>query len=189
MTVADVTPLIEVEAAPGRVLAVVRGDITRIPADAIVNAANSSLAGGGGVDGAIHRAGGRAIMRDLEARYGPGRHCPTGSAVLTAAGELPASWVVHAVGPIWRGGGAGEPEQLASAYATSLRIADEQRAEHVTFPAISTGIYGYPAEAAAEVAVEALIAGLAAAEHVRRVTLVAFSPGSAEILREAVARL
>jgi O-acetyl-ADP-ribose deacetylase (regulator of RNase III) len=108
------------------VLAVMQGDITRVPAEAFVNAANEQLAGGGGVDGAIHRAGGRAIMADLEARYGPigRRRCPTGSAVLTIAGNLDARWVIHAVGPIWRGGRSGEPDLLASAYRAAFELAD-----------------------------------------------------------------
>ena len=129
------------------------GDITTVPADAIVNAANSALAGGGGVDGAIHRAGGPAVMADLERRYGRGRHCPTGSAVVSDAGELPATWVIHAVGPIWRGGGAGEADLLASAYRTSLHLAAELGALTVSFPAISCGIYGYPVDLAAPLAI------------------------------------
>ena len=129
------------------------GDITTVPADAIVNAANSSLAGGGGVDGAIHRAGGPAVMADLERRYGRGRHCPTGSAVISDAGKLPATWVIHAVGPIWRGGAAGEPDLLASAYRTSLHLAAELGARTVSFPAISCGIYGYPVDLAAPLAI------------------------------------
>ena len=176
----------ELEVAPGRVLAVVTGDITRIAADAIVNAANSALAGGGGVDGAIHRAGGSAVMADLQRRYGPGRHCPTGSAVVSGAGQLPARWVIHAVGAVWHGGGHGEAELLASAYATSLRLADELGARHVTFPAISTGVYGYPAGAAARVAVATLAAGLRDTTSVERVTLVASSAGAAAVLRDAL---
>ena len=112
----------------------VQGDITKIPTDAIVNAANSSLAGGGGVDGAIHRAGGPAVMADLERRYGRGRYCPTGSAFVSDAGSLPAQWVIHAVGPIWRGGAAGEAEFLASAYRTSLRLAAEMGATSRVIP-------------------------------------------------------
>jgi O-acetyl-ADP-ribose deacetylase (regulator of RNase III) len=130
-----------------------QGDITTVPADAIVNAANSALAGGGGVDGAIHRAGGPTIMAELADRYGPGRHCPTGGAVHTGAGDLPARWVIHAVGPIWRGGTLGEPELLASAYRTSLDLAAELGARTVTFPAISCGVYGYPLNRAAEIAI------------------------------------
>src|SRR5436309_9254184 len=112
----------------GRVLELVVGDITTNPADAIVNPANSSLAGGGGVDGAIHRAGGPEIMADLERRYGKDRHCPTGGAVVTTAGRLPARCVAHAVGPRWRGGAAGEADDLASAYRTALRLAGEMGA-------------------------------------------------------------
>ena len=178
----------EREIAPGRVLALAQGDITRIPADAIVNAANSDLGGGGGVDGAIHSAGGPAIMEDLERRYGPigARYCPTGSAVVSVAGNLPANWVIHAVGPAWYGGSAGEPEQLASAYATSLRLADELGAAHITFPAISTGIYGYPADLAAGVAVATLVIALRDARSVERATLVAYSTAALATLRAAI---
>jgi len=132
----------------------VRGDITGVPVDAIVNAANNGLRGGGGVDGAIHRAGGRAIMADLERRYGPARHCPTGSAVISDAGNLPARIVIHAVGPIWRGGGDGEPDLLAGAYRTSLDLAAAEGARSIALPSISTGVYGYPVDLAAHVAFE-----------------------------------
>ena len=177
------------EVAAGRVLDLALGDITRVPADAIVNAANESLAGGGGVDGAIHRAGGPGIMRDLERRYGPAgvRRCPTGSAVASDAGDLPARWVIHAVGPVWRGGGAGEPDALASAYAASLRLADELGARDVTFPSISTGVYGYPVERAARIAVDTLRHGLAATQSVGRVTLILFSAETLEAFRGALA--
>ena len=133
------------------VLALVVGDITAFAADAIVNAANSALRGGGGVDGAIHRAGGPAIMAELRARYPAGT--PTGTAVATGAGDLPARWVVHAVGPAWAGGGHGEREQLASAYRSALTVAAGLGARTVNVPAISAGIYGYPLAEAAEVAV------------------------------------
>lgn len=174
----------------GRVIEVVVADITTLPVDAIVNAANSQLVGGGGVDGAIHRAGGPGIMRELVERYGPGRFCPPGSAVVTGAGRLPARWVIHAVGPIWRGGHAGEEETLASAYRESLRLAAELGAASVSFPAISTGIYGYPSELAADVAVTTLAAELGAgspASSIRRVVLVAFSERSVVPLRAALA--
>jgi O-acetyl-ADP-ribose deacetylase (regulator of RNase III) len=165
---------VEREIAPGRTLALVRGDITRIPADAIVNAANSDLAGGGGVDGAIHRAAGPSVMAELRARHGSG--CPTGSAVITGAGDLPARWVIHAVGPIWRGGGAGEAELLASAYRTSLALAEEVGARAVTFPAISCGIYGYPLIEGARIAVETVAGHLRdAARSLERATFVLFS--------------
>lgn len=133
----------------------VQADITKVPADAIVNAANSELSGGGGVDGAIHRAGGPTIMMELN-RLRPRGGCPPGSAVVTKAGSLPAKWVIHAVGPIWRGGGSKEPETLASAYRTSLKIAAEKGAAVVSFPSISTGAYGYPLEKAAPVALKAV---------------------------------
>jgi O-acetyl-ADP-ribose deacetylase (regulator of RNase III) len=138
----------------------VRGDITGVPVDAIVNAANSGLRGGGGVDGAIHRAGGRAIMADLDRRYGPGRHCPTGSALVSDAGNLPARIVIHAVGPIWRGGRDGEPALLAGAYRTSLDLAAAEGARTIALPSISTGVYGYPLDLAARVAFETVRAWL-----------------------------
>lgn len=155
----------------------VLADITTIPADAIVNAANESLAGGGGVDGAIHRSGGPAIMSELEERYGPigVRRCPTGSAVVTGAGNLPARWVIHAVGPVWRGGRDGEPEQLASAYRSSLTLAAELGARTVTVPAISAGIYGYPLTDAARIAVETVGDALEAQPTIERITFVLFS--------------
>jgi O-acetyl-ADP-ribose deacetylase (regulator of RNase III) len=154
----------------------VQGDITRIAADAIVNAANSGLRGGGGVDGAIHRAGGPAIMADLERRYGPQRHCPTGQAVISDAGGLPARFVVHAVGPVWRGGGEGEPELLAGAYRASLDLAAAEGCRSIAFPSISTGVYGYPVEAAAVVALSTVQAWLDAhPDAIPEVTLVLFS--------------
>ena len=165
------------------------GDITRIPADAIVNAANSALAGGGGVDGAIHRAGGPAIMADLERRYGRGRHCPTGSAVISAAGHLPATWVIHAVGPIWRGGGAGEPDLLASAYRTSLRLAAELGATSVSLPSISTGVYSYPLEQAASIAIDTVRDVLANEPgSIERVTFVLFSQDTYDVFEAALNR-
>ena len=147
----------EWKSSTGRTLRLILGDITRVPADAIVNAANAALAGGGGVDGAIHRAGGPAIMDELD-RIRPqiGGRCPTGSAVATGAGRLPARWVFHAVGPVYRGGTHGEAELLASCYRTCLRLAEEHRVAHITFPAISTGVYGYPLDQAAQVAIDAV---------------------------------
>ena len=175
---------------PDRVIELAVGDITRISADAIVNAANNFLGGGGGVDGAIHRAGGPAIMADLTRRYGHlgVRSCATGSAVVSDAGMLPARWVIHTVGPVWLDGDHGEPEALASAYATSLRLADELGVAHVAFPSISTGVFGYPVDAAAEIAVTTLAQGLQSATAVQRVTLVAFSPDALEPLEEVLGR-
>jgi O-acetyl-ADP-ribose deacetylase (regulator of RNase III) len=135
----------------GRSLQIVIGDITRQVVDAIVNAANSSLAGGGGVDGAIHRAGGPTIMEETARRYPGG--CPTGSAVITSAGKLPAKYVIHAVGPIWRGGDRGEEKLLVSAYETSLHLAAAHDCRSVSLPALSTGAYRYPLKEAAQAAV------------------------------------
>lgn len=136
----------------GRTIRLVEGDITRIAADAIANAANSALAGGGGVDGAIHRAGGAEIMRELdEIRPRVGR-VPAGQAVATGAGRLPAKYVFHAVGPVYRDGRHGEPEALASCYRVCLKMAEARGCRTVSFPAISTGVYGYPAEEAARIA-------------------------------------
>ena len=180
----------------GRTLALARGDITTIPADAIVNAANEALVGGGGVDGAIHRAGGPAIMAELEERYGPRRRCPTGSAVWTGAGRLPARWVIHAVGPIWRGGGHGEAGLLASAYRSALTVASELGARSVTFPAISCGVYGYPLAEAAGIAVatirDLLAAGVDGAGRplsVERVTFVLFSQETYDAFQAALSEL
>lgn len=129
-------------------LELTQGDITQQVVDAIVNAANSALAGGGGVDGAIHRRGGPSLMEETRERYPLG--CPAGDAIVTTAGNLPAKFVFHAVGPIWRGGHAGEPKTLQSAYRRCLELAREHNCESVAFPALSTGAYGYPIDLAAE---------------------------------------
>ncbi len=152
----------------------VSGDITTVATDVMVNAANSELAGGGGVDGAIHRAGGPSIMLELN-RIRPRGGCPTGSAVVTKAGSLPAKFVVHAVGPVWRGGGFQEPELLASAYVASLKIATGLKAARITFPSISTGVYGYPVDKAAATALAAIERYLAINETtLRELTFVLF---------------
>jgi O-acetyl-ADP-ribose deacetylase len=147
--------------AAGRAIELVEGDITRIPVDAMANAANSALAGGGGVDGAIHRAGGPEIMRELDAIRARIGRCPTGGAVATGAGRLPAKFVFHAVGPVYRDGRHGEPEALASCYRKCMALADERAVKRISFPAISAGIYGYPLEEAAEIAIRETAAWLA----------------------------
>jgi O-acetyl-ADP-ribose deacetylase len=136
----------------------IRADITTVSADAMVNAANQHLAGGGGVDGAIHRAGGESLMAELRERY---QGCPTGGAVITGAGRLPARHVIHAVGPRWRDGRHGEPEQLGAAYRRAFELAAEHGCATVVSPSISTGIYGFPIEAAAPIAIEEASAALA----------------------------
>ncbi len=147
-------------ASSGRKIVLQEGDITRVAADAIVNAANSALAGGGGVDGAIHRAGGPAIMRQLDEIRDREGGCPTGSAVATGAGKLPAQYVFHAVGPVYRDGRRGEPELLASCYRKCLELAEERGVRTISFPAISTGVYGYPLRDAAGIAIREVKAHL-----------------------------
>src|SRR5436853_5210834 len=139
-----------------KILKLVVGDITRVAADVVVNAANSALAGGGGVDGAIHRAGGPSIMEQLRVIRRQIGSCPAGSAVATGAGDLPARWIFHAVGPIYRDGKHGEAGLLASCYRTCLEMAEERKAGSISFPSISTGAYGYPVAQAAAVALEAV---------------------------------
>jgi len=180
----------EIDFQYGKKLRLVVGDITKIRVDAIVNAANSGLRGGGGVDGAIHRAGGPAIMRELDQIRASQGGCPTGSAVVTSAGALPAQFVFHAVGPIYRDGTRDEPEQLASCYQTCLKLAEEREARVVSFPAISTGVYGYPVEEAEAIAIKTV------AEHfskpgigVREVLLVLFDQGSYDIHARAARKL
>jgi len=134
----------------GRTLELIQGDITQQRVDAIVNAANSSLAGGGGVDGAIHRRGGPSVMDETRRRYPDG--CPTGSAVITAAGDLPARHVIHAVGPRWNGGASNEAALLEGAYRRALELASEHACRAVALPAISCGIYGYPVDEGSRIA-------------------------------------
>jgi O-acetyl-ADP-ribose deacetylase len=139
----------------GQTLELVEGDITQQEVDAIVNAANQHLGGGGGVDGAIHRRGGPSLMDETDRRYPNG--CPTGSAVISGAGRLPAKFVIHAVGPVWDGGNSGEAELLAGAYRRSLELAVEHHCRRIAFPAISTGVYGYPLDRASRVALQTAI--------------------------------
>ena len=166
-------------------IAVSIGDITACRTDAIVNAANTSLLGGGGVDGAIHRAAGPALLEECRTLGG----CVTGGAKSTKGYNLPAAWVIHTVGPIWRGGGEGEPGLLAGAYENSLKEAERLGAQSVAFPAISTGAYGYPGEMAAMVAVSTVVEFLKSHTVPRRVEFVCFSEASAGAHRQALAAL
>jgi O-acetyl-ADP-ribose deacetylase (regulator of RNase III) len=150
-----------------------QGDITRLAVDAIVNAANSGLRGGGGVDGAIHRVGGPAIMAECRRIGG----CPTGQAVVTSGGNLPARYVVHAVGPIWQGGDRGEPALLRSAYTNSLLRAEELGVASIAFPSISTGVYGYPIALACPIAVGAAINRVRQGTTLQRIVFCLFSAG------------
>ena len=156
-------------------------DITTLATDAIVNAANEQLAPGGGVCGAIHRAAGPELARACAAL---GR-CPTGEARLTPGFRLPAKFVIHAVGPVWRGGGAGEPELLAAAYKAALQLATKHSLRSLGFPAISTGIYGYPLEQATAIAVETVRTALQAGSSVQQVVFACFSPDVLQEYRQA----
>jgi O-acetyl-ADP-ribose deacetylase len=170
-----------------QILELHQGDITREVADAIVNAANSHLAGGGGVDGAIHDRGGPAIMAETDARYPGG--CPTGSAVISTAGNLQARYVIHAVGPIWRGGQKGEPELLTGAYQRSLELAVEYGCRSIALPALSTGAYGYPMDLAARVALQTAIDFLREHGKPERVRFVLFDAGAYGALAAALEEL
>ncbi len=174
----------------GRKIVLREGDITRVAVDAIVNAANSALAGGGGVDGAIHRAGGPEIMRELDQIRSEIGRCPTGSAVATSAGKLPAKHVFHAVGPVYRDGRRGERELLASCHRKCMELAEEHGAAVVSFPAISTGVYGYPLDEAAGIALGTVV------EHwkrpdsrVREVIFVLFGTAAYEAFERALHKL
>ncbi|MGH2427488.1 MAG: O-acetyl-ADP-ribose deacetylase [Candidatus Limnocylindria bacterium] len=173
--------------AGARRLELAQGDITAQRVDAIANAANAALAGGGGVDGAIHRAAGPGLMAELRRRYPDGT--PTGTAVATDAHDLPARWVLHAVGPIWRDGSHGEPEDLAGAYRSCLRLCDELGARSVAFPAISLGIYGYPHAAGARVALRTVAEHLRGETAVELARFVLFSADTHAAFAEALAEL
>lgn len=163
---------------------VVTADITTLAVDAIVNAANASLLGGGGVDGAIHRAAGPKLLEECRTIGG----CPPGEARMTGGYGLPARWVIHAVGPIWRGGGEGEAAVLASAYTESLRLARRSELATIAFPAISTGAYGFPLEAATRIALRSAGAWLVEHEWPRRVTFCCFCAGDAALYRALLER-
>jgi len=168
-------------------LRIIQGDITQQGTDAIVNAANSSLMGGGGVDGAIHRAGGPAILAECKQIVAKQGRLPTGEAVITTGGNLKAKYVIHTVGPIWHGGSKGEPELLASAYKESLKTAAENNLNSLSFPSISTGAYGYPVDQAAKVALNSVIAFLSeSATSVEGVVFVLFDSRTLEAYSSAL---
>ncbi len=171
-------------------LSIVQGDITRQATDAIVNAANPGLMGGGGVDGAIHRAGGPAILEECKKIVSRQGRLPTGQAVITTGGNLKARFVIHTVGPVWRGGNSGEPELLASAYRESLKVAVENNLSSVSFPSVSTGAYGYPVAEAAKVAIETVASFLREqSTSIREVVFVLFDSATLESYSSALRNL
>lgn len=164
-------------------LTLVQGDITQQDVDAIVNAANSSLMGGGGVDGAIHRAGGPQILEECKVYVAQHGRLPTGEAMITSGGRMKAKHVIHTVGPVWHGGGNGEDELLANAYRNSLRVAVENNVKTLAFPSISTGIYGFPIERAAKIAVETVKKFVEKNPSLKEVRIVTFSQSDYDIYR------
>lgn len=153
---------------------VLKGDITKVTVDAIVNAANSSLLGGGGVDGSIHRAGGKAILEECKKIVARQGGCETGEAVITTAGNLDAKFVIHTVGPIWSGGQKNEAEKLANCYKNSLQLAIENNCKTIAFPNISTGVYGYPKNEAAKIAVNTVSEFVSQTDKIDKVIFVCF---------------
>jgi len=166
-------------------MVIVEADITTLDVDAIVNAANRTLLGGGGVDGAIHRAAGPALLEECRALGG----CATGDAKITRGGRLKASWVIHAVGPVWHGGGNGEDAVLAGCYRRALALAAAKSARSIAFPAISTGAYGFPVERAADIAVGTVYAALPGHPTIERVVFACFGADSAAAHRAALSRI
>ncbi len=167
----------------------VQGDITKEKVDAVTNAANEKLAGGGGVDGAIHRAGGPEIMKQCDEIRGRQGGCPTGQAVITTGGNLPAQYVIHTVGPIWRGGNSEEPALLASCYRESLALALRHGLPKIAFPSISTGIYGYPTPKAAAVALNTVKEFVDVHQGIEEVRFVLFDDATYESFKDALSSL
>jgi O-acetyl-ADP-ribose deacetylase (regulator of RNase III) len=181
---------LRIDLSEGRLLVIVGpADITRENVDAIVNAANSSLMGGGGVDGAIHAAGGPEIKEHCRKIVAQQGSLPRGQAVATTGGRLPARCVIHTVGPIWSGGNHGEPDALASCHRQSIRVADELQIASVAFPAISTGIFGYPVELAAPVALSSALEALQTTQYVREVRFVLYDVATRQHFSQAAGNL
>ena len=171
-------------------ISLIQGDITKQTTDAIVNAANSSLMGGGGVDGAIHRAGGPAILEECKKIVAKQGRLPTGDAVLTTGGNLPAKYVIHTVGPIWSGGNKVEAKLLASAYTESLRLAEKYNLKSISFPSISTGAYRYPLTDAARIAVESVVKfAKEEAKSIKEIVFVLFDAGTYAHYENALANI
>jgi O-acetyl-ADP-ribose deacetylase (regulator of RNase III) len=168
---------------PENKIELMKGDITKVKVDAIVNAANCSLMGGGGVDGAIHSVGGTAILDGCKEIVAAQGKCKTGEAVITTAGNLPAKFVIHTVGPIWKGGNNNEDILLQNAYKNSLQLAIENNVTTIAFPNISTGVYGFPKEKAAVIAIKAIDDFLSKAEKIEKVIFVCFDDENYEIYK------
>ena len=162
------------------------GDITKVKADAIVNAANSSLMGGGGVDGAIHRAGGKEILEECKKIIYRIGKLPAGEAVITTAGNLPSKFVIHTVGPVWRGGNMNEDEILRNAYKNSLTLASDYKLKSVAFPSISTGVYRFPIQLASEIAISTILDFLQKDSSITKVTMVLFSKNNYDIFNNTL---
>jgi O-acetyl-ADP-ribose deacetylase len=165
---------------------IIKGDITKIKVDAIVNAANSSLMGGGGVDGAIHRAGGPTILEECRKIVAKQGGCKTGEAVITTAGELAARFVIHTVGPVWNGGNKNEEVKLAACYTNSLQLALDNDCKTIAFPNISTGIYGFPKKLAAKISVKTVVEFLSTNSRIDKIVLVCFDSENFELLKNQV---
>ncbi|HCS20931.1 MAG TPA: O-acetyl-ADP-ribose deacetylase [Bacteroidetes bacterium] len=166
---------------------ILKGDITKVTVDAIVNAANTSLLGGGGVDGAIHRAGGPAILADCRKIIARQGGCKTGEAVITTAGNLSAKFVIHTVGPVWNGGEKNEAQKLTACYTNALQLAVDNACKTIAFPCISTGVYGYPFHEAAKIAVDAVMEFIAHSDQMDKVVFVCFDEENFLIYQHAMA--